>query len=70
MSKKNSVANTEKVERRRHWRDRRRGGDRRNGSRLSLADTECRRGVPRRSSDLGGELAEGEIWWNKDVNPV
>lgn len=69
MSKKNSPANTENAERRRHWRDRRNGGDRRYGSRLSLTDTDCRSGVPRRSSDLGGELAEGEIWWHKDVNP-
>jgi hypothetical protein len=66
MSKKSSVANVEKVERRRHWRDRRNGNDRRSNGRLQLTGTDCRSGLPRRASDLSGELAEGEIWWNKD----
>ncbi|MCG6937611.1 MAG: hypothetical protein LJE83_05490 [Gammaproteobacteria bacterium] len=67
MSKKSSVTNIEKVERRRHWRDRRNGSDRRNSGRLRFTGADCRSGIPRRDSDLGGELAEGEIWWNKDV---
>jgi len=64
MSKKNSDTN---VDRRRHWRDRRNGSDRRNSVRLQFTGFDCRSGIPRRDSDLGGELAEGEIWWNKDA---
>ena len=65
MSKKSNMANVENVERRKHWRDRRNGGDRRNPQRLQLTTYDCRSGQPRRSSDVGGDLADGEVWWNK-----
>lgn len=66
MSKKSSTANVESVERRKHWRDRRDGGDRRNPERLQLTTYDCRSGQPRRVSDVGGELADGDVWWNGD----
>jgi hypothetical protein len=64
MSKK-SGSNVEPVERRKHWRDRRDGSDRRNPRRLELTMYDCRSGQPRRSSDIAGELADGDIWWNE-----
>jgi len=67
MPKKNSVANVEKVERRRRWNDRRSDNDRRCSSRLQQSGTDCRSGLLRRASDRGGEISEGEIWWNKDA---
>ena len=57
-----------KVERRKHWRDRRITPDRRNADRLQRTDYDCRSGIPRRQSDLAGELAEGEVWWEQDNN--
>jgi len=65
MSKKNSVANVEAVERRKEWQDRRTGDDRRNPERLRMVSYDCRSGQPRRSSDVAGELADGDIWWHK-----
>ena len=59
-----------KEERRKHWRDRRVSPDRRNTERLQRTDFDCRSGVPRRQSDIGGELAEGEIWWEEGINYV
>ena len=59
-----------KEERRKHWRDRRVSPDRRNAERLQRTDFDCRSGVPRRQSDIGGELAEGEIWWEEGINYV
>lgn len=53
-------------ERRKHWRDRRMIPDRRNPERLQRTAFDCRSGIPRRQSDIGGELAEGEIWWEED----
>jgi hypothetical protein len=50
-------------ERRKHWRDRRVNADRRSPQRLQRSTYDCRSGIPRRASDLGGELAEGEVWW-------
>lgn len=67
MTKKHSVANVEAVERRKHWRDRRTGDDRRNPERLRLVTYDCRSGTPRRKSDVAGELADGDVWWNKDA---
>lgn len=67
MSKKGSVSNISSVERRKHWRDRRSGDDRRTLERLHLEVYDCRGGLPRRLSDVSGELADGEIWWNKDL---
>lgn len=67
MSKKESVSNVESVERRKQWRDRRFGDDRRNPERLYLSVDDCRSGQYRRISDVGGELTDGDIWWNKDA---
>jgi len=66
MPKKDSVANIESVERRHHWQDRRTGNDRRNSGRLNLSNYDCRSG-PRRTSDVSGELADADVWWNKGV---
>lgn len=65
MSKKGSSSNVEAVERRKDWCDRRNGNDRRNPQRLRLVSYDCRSGQPRRQADIGGELADGDIWWNK-----
>ena len=65
MPKKNSVSNVETVERRKHWRDRRVEGDRRNPERLRLVAYDCRSGLPRRESDVAGALPDGDIWWDK-----
>ena len=65
MIKKGSVANVEAIERRRRWRDRRMGNDRRNDGRLNLTNYDCRSGLPRRASDVAGELADGDVWWNE-----
>lgn len=67
MSKKGSESNVEAVERRHHWRDRRSGTDRRSMDRVKLSSFDCRSGEPRRTADVGGELAEGDIWWKKSV---
>ena len=67
MSKKSSVANTEAVERRKRWRDRRKDSERRSSVRFNLSGVVCRSGLPRRASDVSGELTDGEIWWNKGV---
>ena len=65
MSKKESATNTQPAERRKHWRDRRAGDDRRNPMRLRLVSYDCRSGLPRRQADISGELSDGEIWWNE-----
>jgi hypothetical protein len=52
-------------ERRKHWRDRRVNPDRRNPERLQRMAFDCRSGTPRRESDIGGELAEGAVWWQE-----
>jgi len=65
MSKKDGTGDVEPTERRKHWRDRRAGADRRNPQRLRLVSYDCRSGQPRRQSDVAGELNEGVIWWNK-----
>jgi hypothetical protein len=59
-----------KEERRKHWRDRRKTPERRNQHRLQRSNDDCRSGVPRRQSDIGGELADGEIWWEQDKSHV
>ncbi len=67
MSKKETMANVEAVERRKHWRDRRQGSeDRRNIQRLNLVSYDCRTGQPRRQADVSGEPADGEVWWDKE----
>lgn len=65
MSKKNSESNIEPAERRKHWRDRRKGDERRSPQRLKMSAYDCRSGQPRRSADVSGELSDGEIWWHK-----
>jgi len=69
MAKDNQTEETpaskERVERRKQWRDRRSGKDRRNPERLRLVSYDCRAGLPRRAADRGGELSDGEIWWRK-----
>lgn len=65
MSRKDGSGNVEVIERRKHWRDRRAGSDRRNSQRLRLVSYDCRSGQPRRQSDIAGELNEGEVWWAK-----
>jgi hypothetical protein len=65
MPKKSSASNVEAIERRKHWRDRRVDGDRRNPARMRLVTYDCRSGSPRRESDVAGELADGDIWWDK-----
>jgi len=57
-----------KEERRKHWRDRRLTPDRRNPERILHSEYDCRSGVPRRQSDIGGELVEGDVWWEEKVN--
>ena len=42
------------------------GPERRNAERLSHMDGDCRNNIPRRESDLAGELDEGELWWSGD----
>ena len=68
MSKKDSVANVEEIERRKVWSDRRGDADRRNSERLRLVSYDCRSGQPRRSADVSGELADGDVWWHKPVS--
>ncbi len=63
MPKKENTANTVTVERRKHWRDRRAGSDRRNPQRLRLVSYDCRSGQPRRQSDVAGALSDGVVWW-------
>jgi len=65
MSKKSSVSNVEAVERRKHWVDRRVESDRRNPERIRRVAYDCRSGLPRRESDVAGELSDGDIWWDK-----
>jgi hypothetical protein len=54
------------IERRKHWRDRRACLDRRNPERIAHSGYDCRSDNPRRQSDIDGDLAEGDIWWNSD----
>lgn len=68
MSKKSTTSNVASVERRKKWRDRRLGVERRNPERLELTFYDCRSGQPRRTADLSGELTDGDIWWNKDAD--
>ena len=63
MPKKQNTESTVTVERRKHWRDRRAGSDRRNPQRLRLVSYDCRSGQPRRQADVAGALSDGDIWW-------
>lgn len=66
----NKSKSDRKEERRKHWRDRRITPDRRNPERLQRAAYDCRSGVPRRQSDIGGELVDGDVWWQQDENYI
>ena len=70
MSHSKTPSNVSKIERRKHWRDRRGNSERRNPARISHMDDECRDGAPRRDADLAGKLVEGEHWWSGDRNFV
>ncbi len=50
------------VDRRRHWSERRSGTDRRNPARISHDIYDCRTGIQRRTSDIGGELDADMCW--------
>jgi len=63
MPKKQNTGSPVNVERRKHWRDRRTGSDRRNPQRLRLVSYDCRSWQPRRQSDIAGELSDGDVWW-------
>ena len=56
------------VDRRKHWRDRRSGVERRCSSRKQHEAFDCRSGIPRRQSDIDGELYDGEVWWRRPAS--
>jgi hypothetical protein len=68
MPHHNKDKNEATGERRKHWQDRRVGPDRRSFERLQRMDYDCRSGVPRRQSDIDGDCADGEIWWQEEIN--
>lgn len=68
MLHRNKNRGEKRQERRKRWQDRRIGPDRRNSERLRRDNYDCRSGVPRRHSDIGGELADGEVWWQEAMN--
>ncbi len=70
MSHTNTQTNVTRIERRKHWRDRRMKDERRNPVRISHMNDECRDAAPRRDSDIAGTLVEGELWWSGDNNFV
>lgn len=59
-------SNVSRIERRRNWRDRRLGAERRGSERLRKMEYDCRSYIPRRESDISGSAIEGEIWWGGD----
>lgn len=63
MVQPHKTSNVMPLERRLHWRDRRTTTDRRSNNRRSHMEYDCRSEIPRRRSDVIGELSEGEIWW-------
>ena len=67
---KKVISNVEQIERRKHWRDRRAGQDRRNPARLRLVSYDCRSRKPRRQSDIGGELADEFVGRHRSILPV
>lgn len=66
MKQSRPQSNVKKIERRKHWYDRRAHADRRIPARLSQTEYDCRSYVPRRESDIAGALVEGEAWWSGD----
>ncbi len=66
MSHVENAPNGEKIERRKHWMDRRKMPERRNPARLMHMESDCRNNIPRRESDIIGTLVEGELWWSGD----
>jgi len=68
MTQTTTTTNVSKIERRKHWQDRRMNNERRNPVRIGHMNDECRSDVPRRDSDIAGKLVEGERWWSGDRN--
>lgn len=50
-------------DRRLNWRERRSSNERRNPVRVQHMPEDCRRGVPRRESDVSGSTNEVDVWW-------
>ena len=50
-------------DRRLNWRERREADERRNPYRVQQMSDDCRRGVPRRESDISGNSNEVDVWW-------
>ena len=50
-------------DRRLNLRERRTNTERRNTYRVQHMQEDCRRGVPRRESDITGSVNEVDIWW-------
>jgi hypothetical protein len=50
-------------DRRLNWRERRGDNERRNPYRVQQMQEDCRRGVPRRESDVSGVTNEVDVWW-------
>ena len=59
--------NVHRLERRKHWRDRRGIIDRRCTARNAHDGFDCRSGNPRRRSDIEGECFEAEVWWEEQT---
>ena len=53
------------LNRRANWAERRSSEERRNDYRVSVMQDDCRRGVPRRESDISGDASEGNVWWKE-----
>ena len=51
--------------RRLNWAERRNNEERRNTYRVSVMQDDCRRGVPRRESEISGDNSEGNVWWKE-----
>lgn len=54
------------LNRRENWAERRSTEERRNTYRVSIMQDDCRRGVPRRESDVSGEACVGNVWWKEE----
>lgn len=50
-------------DRRLNWSERRDDKERRNQFRVQLMPEDCRRGIPRRESDITGNRNEADVWW-------
>jgi len=57
-------------DRRLNWDERRSNQERRNQFRVQLMPEDCRRGVPRRESDLTGISSEADVWWELEYPAI